>query len=508
MHESAPARRAHRGNSEAGSQPERVQNTLRTWAKRVILTVSPESINFSAGKHNRPLAANCTVTVPAAACAGFPNEREAVRTLLSEALGTDLAPVRDIPCTDVVQVSVYLPSDLTARSQRVARAQNIGLEEAVAGLAYARFIQRTTDFSTVHLRSTAQGAGADSAADGISLPDAGQRWDARAALQARLRAPLMIGLRAEKIVFAEGGTGLGKSRVIAQCALDYLRDSPKAKVLIMAPTVSVLAHLVQEFREVAPPDFGAISVVLGRSQFVSSKRLESLLSVPFPDVALKTSWEAAANWLKSGGQSTVESVGVFAREFSICWLADELRRVAPQFPTDDVLLGGSDEGNVGDPAQAAYQALRHRAFDEKISLVFATQAMACLNVWNLLRPGRQQGILPPFDLLLIDEAHELEEVMARTIGSSVSLLHMRQVLRQGIDQSTWQKFALTAAANDALGHVDRAERVLHQIPSSGLVNSWNDSDAEHSGRKTDIREVSQRRPGSGCVFTSVRRSPG
>ena len=104
-----------------------------------------------------------------------------------------------------------------------------------------------------------------------------------------------------------------------------------------------------------------------------------------------------------------------------------------------MLLGRGDEDEDADPAQKVYQDLRVSAFDVKIKLVFATQAMACLNVWGLLRPDRQNGILPSFDLILIDEAHELEETMARTIGSSVSLLHMRQVLRQGLEQSTWQK---------------------------------------------------------------------
>ena len=312
------------------------------------------------------------------------------------------------------------------------------------------------------------------------------RQNSRVALQARLRVPLMAGLRDEKIVFAEGGTGLGKSRVIAQCSLEYLRDHPGTKVLVLAPTVSVLAHLVREFKEVAPADFDAFSVVLGRGQFVSSKRLASMLTVSCPNPALSSSWQAAADWLENGGRASDRPTSGFAREFSLCWLADELRRVAPQFPVDDVLLGQGDEGDMSDPAQTAYQALRLRAFDEKIKLVFATQAMACLNVWGLLRQDRKYGILPSFDLILIDEAHELEEIMARTIGSSISLLHMRQVLRQGLEQSTWQKFSLATAASEALGHLDRAERVLRQIPSAGLINAWNDADPAQTGRKQNF----------------------
>ena len=99
----------------------------------------------------------------------------------------------------------------------------------------------------------------------------------------------MSGLNNGKIVFAEGGTGLGKSRVIARCALEYLGARKDAKVLILAPTVSVLSHLVREFRQVAPANFKDSSVVLGRGQFVSCKRLESLLSTPAARPGVKIS---------------------------------------------------------------------------------------------------------------------------------------------------------------------------------------------------------------------------
>ena len=403
---------------------------------------------------------------------------------MGEALAAGLEPVVDLPSTDLVRVSLYLSSDWAAQLQHVAKLKHLTLEKAVAGLAYARFRQRTTG-AVAHLEQPEQRTiDADlckASASGGESREEGQ--DNRATLQARLRIPLMEGLRAEKIVFAEGGTGLGKSRVIAQCALEYLGGDPRSKVLVLAPTISVLVHLVREFKEVAPSDFDAFSVVLGRSQFVSSKRLESMLGLPCPDSALASSWDAAVSWLGTGGQSPDRPANGFAHEFSLCWLAEELRRVAPQFPVDDVLLGGADEGDAADPAQIAYQNLRLRAFDEEIKLVFATQAMACLNVWSLLRPDRQPGILPSFDLILIDEAHALEEVMAQTIGSSVSLLHMRQVLRQGLEQSTWQKFRLATAAKRTLSHLDRAEQVLREIPDAGLISSWSDSVPEQTGRK-------------------------
>ena len=135
------------------------------------------------------MAANCTVHLPAAACAGFPNPRAAFRTLLDDALGDGLEPAVDFPADDLVRVSIYLSSDLAARLRGIAGHRSRPLDEIAAGLAYARFLQR------------ANGMPHDS------------RQDGRVALQTRLRVPLLAGLRDGKVVFAEGGTGLGRSCV-------------------------------------------------------------------------------------------------------------------------------------------------------------------------------------------------------------------------------------------------------------------------------------------------------
>ena len=433
------------------------------------------------------MATNCTVDLPPTVCEGFPNPRATLRTLLLEALDLGLQPENEWPQDASMRVSLYVATDVEARLRRIADELRQPLEKVVAGLAYARAVQRRLNPPENRTAPTVweQQTGG---ADGGSFPSIAAKEDTfaqppdhRASLQTRLFLPLMAGLNNGKIVFAEGGTGLGKSRVIARCALEYLGANKEAKVLILAPTVSVLSHLVREFRQVAPASFKDSSVVLGRGQFVSCKRLESLLSTPPPDPALKPAWQAATEWFESGGKPLAQSEHRLAHEFSLCWLADELRRAAPTFPVDDVLLGAADEGDAADPAQTVYQALRLRAFEEQVKIVFATQAMACLNVWSYLRPDRQKGILPTCDLLLIDEAHELEEVMARTIGSSISLLHMRQVLRQGFDQSVWSKLHLTTVADEALTYLDQAEHILRQIPTAGLISSWDAS--EENGRQ-------------------------
>ena len=459
------------------------------------------------------MATNCTVDLPQSACDGFPNPRTALRTLLVEALDLDLQPENEWPQGVPVRVSLYVATDMEARLRHLANRLGQPLEAIIAGLACARAEQRRLKLPEActppALQKLQKGktGGKDFLSTAVEEVPITHPPENRASLQNRLFLPLMEGLNNGKIVFAEGGTGLGKSRVIARCALEYLTARKESKVLILAPTISVLSHLVREFRQVAPVDFEGASVVLGRSQFVSSRRLESLLSTPPPDPALEAAWRAAAEWFESGGKPLAEREHSLAHEFSLCWIADELRRAASAFPVDDVVLGSADEGDATDPAHAVYQALRMRAFEQGVKIVFTTHAMACLNVWSFLRPDRQKGILPPCDLLLIDEAHELEEVMARTIGSSISLLHMRQVLRQGFDQSLWSKLHLTKVADEALTHLDRAEHVLRQIPSAGLISSWDAS--EENGRPqafTKFLEIARSLDAALEPFTSIQEN--
>ena len=423
------------------------------------------------------MATNWTIDLPSSICEGFPSARTALRDLLIEALDQGLQPAKEWPSDHPVRVSLYVATEVETRVRRIAAEVGQSQEEVVAGLAYACSAQRDGG-SPADLAQRSK-RGWQDPQEKLGLPPhtaprkdvTAQPQDERTSLQTRLLLPLMSGLSDGKIVFAEGGTGLGKSRIIARCALEYLGANKAAKVLILAPTVSVLAHLVREFRQVAPAGFSAVSVVLGRGQFVSCKRLESLLAAPPPDPTLEPAWEAASRWFADGGKPSAGSEHRLAHEFSLCWLADELRRVAPMFPVDDIVLGAADE-EAADPAQAVYQELRQRAFEQEIKIVFATQAMACLNVWSYLRPERQKGILPSCSLLLIDEAHELEEAMARAIGSNISFLHLRQVLRQGVEQARWQELHLAKVANEALSCLDQAERLLRQIPNAGLISSW------------------------------------
>ena len=51
-----------------------------------------------------------------------------------------------------------------------------------------------------------------------------------------------------------------------------------------------------------------------------------------------------------------------------------------------------------------------------------------------------------------------------------------------------RKFSLAGAANEALKHLDQAERLLRQIPTAGLINAWTSDESAQTGGKRTFEE--------------------
>ena len=192
------------------------------------------------------MATNCTVDFSLAACEGFPNARAALRTLLIEALDLGLQPEANFRRTiNRASASTWLPmwNPACAALPSIQACHWIKSLQDWHTRVWCNDNRLLILFARPKLRR-ARLAGKDSS-EGSPFNEpteeiTTQPQDDRASLQTRLLFPLMSGLNSGKIVLAEGGTGLGKSRVIARCALEYLAGKTETKYLILAPTVSVL----------------------------------------------------------------------------------------------------------------------------------------------------------------------------------------------------------------------------------------------------------------------------
>jgi ATP-dependent DNA helicase DinG len=224
----------------------------------------------------------------------------------------------------------------------------------------------------------------------------------------------------QAIVLAEGGTGLGKSRVLASIAGELA--SSDVPVILSAPTIQVMAQIASEFRHVhSIPDEG-IAVLLGKSQFVDTGKVRLWIEQEgrHPDAI------AAKEWLDKGappvsGGSYGERLGMFCE--SVSHLADDLETIAPSAPVADLVV--DDHTPDEDPGLQAYQALRSRA--EEAPVVVCSHAAL---VWDRrLKRLERPGLLPDRTfVLLADEAHQLAPVAESAHSSSCSLILLRAVL--------------------------------------------------------------------------------
>lgn len=366
--------------------------------------------------------------------------RSRVEALVREGVPVPAQPSRQVRHT------VVIPAALHERLSSLAAEAKVSVGRAMG--AYA-----------AEARRRAAKAEQDSSAPAGLRPE-----------QQKVLGEIGPGLASGRIVLAELGTGVGKSRVLGVSALKLIDDlragrrpppppevatgsiaaikgadraqearadtPPGTTVCIAAPTVSNVAHLLREFAALDRPDV-RLGVLLGRQQFVSRSRLAALLSDhPSPSVT---------DWL-FGGMAPRSDVGraLFSAQPGLIGLVECLRQVDPAFPAAAAALGADDS------VEDAEFFDQHREVASRAEVLFTTHAMACVDALGLSSAGRQ-SILPPLLALLVDEAHKLEEAQAGVLSSGLHLSVLKAALGK---RDLW---AGSAAA------VDRARAATAQL---------------------------------------------
>lgn len=336
--------------------------------------------------------------------------------------------------------------------------------------------------------------------------DAGE--EERRVLQSRLLAGLESGLRHEQIVFLEGSTGLGKSRVMAVAALKLLAEEGGTKpVGLVAPTVAGLAHLAAEVRLAAESGVGLplppTAVLLGRRQFVSVEKVRALatdLLETLPDAGGSRdtdAWMAAREalaWIERGGPPVTRASRYLAELCpDLCLLSEDLCAQIPMWaelydPSDYQLdaeaaavQANEDDDEekllaLLDPAERLYRHLHLMAEGVSASgkgapLVLLTQAKLCYAARQTV--FTRSGGLPKWKALIIDEAHDLERQMSSACSRELSLLWLRAELRRiavkdGVSTATTNRARETVTALTAVIDLFRSEAVRRKLDRGGM----------------------------------------
>ena len=407
----------------------------------------------------------------------------------TEAIQLDVPP-EPLPPVCEHSMAVYLSTEQQKLMGEFAATHGISVRETVETLAYGLYQHRRR---------------------GQSVPDAAVPVSEVERNRAHLLSEIKEGLALGQIVLAEGSTGIGKSRILSQTAAHIMDTAPAHRVWVAAPTISVLAHLAQEFK-VAEPGL-APTILLGRRNFVSVRRLRLLVDelAAAGDPDLPGCRERVENWLSAGAPPTTDFALRLATILpGLSHLYDDLAKMAPVLAQPMVALEDADED---EPAADCVSRMHEASAGSR--LVLCTHAMLFSKVRFI-----KKGSPLPFTHLLVDEVHELEESVAAQCSHELSLLRLRTWFRKNrLALSPKACEALTELMGSLAGGNLRSGYHLGTEATRGIMAALAPlRDIIRSARKVDEREkmewlvalsgiVNPKGGRMGVSFSPVRRYP-
>lgn len=379
-----------------------------------------------------------------------------------EASKAGIAPVIPDKSGQNHNLKMYLGSSVLSA---LPRLPDMPMSQVVAGLVNAWVIRE---------RATAR----NSTAGGTMKTGNGSCKGLRPE-QVRLIDSVEVASSNNGIVFAEAGTGVGKTLAGLAMAARYA-DKNGRPAVIAVPTVAVLGQVVNEYKSIEADVMGlerkpVLSFLLGRGNFVSPQLLRDFIDNP-GELAPETV-EKARIWMECGGKGSEDAKTVHLHKAipELAWLVEDLQHAAPGFPAEEVRL--SEKSPEDCPAQAIYNSFRLSAMHAEI--IVCTHAMLGLNAMvsakteaelekrieylgNKFESSRAAGkeaaalhysnkrksaieelediraqgeegridaspILPDYGFLVIDEAHQFEASIA---GLRTSDLNPRMLVKE------------------------------------------------------------------------------
>lgn len=329
-----------------------------------------------------------------------------IKSAVAKALNDRVKPEK-ILLDGIPKKTIFLPPVLLAKVEEAAtKNKDLTFDEVFVSLTIAGF-------------KSLQGRNADfTARTEASAPPP---FKARSPEQIRFFRNISTSLETERICLAEASTGIGKSRAMVAAAIQ--ESKKRKKVVISAPTLKVLGQLWTEYETLKEEELGknvSAGFFPGITEFVSPERLAEWLSdSEFQD-------QAVSEWLEKGGPPLSDSPLIRAMkgasEGTLSFLAEDLRKIAVNLTADDFLLKSEEKDT-----HPSIENVRMSAIDEDI--LFCTHAM-------LARAHQSKwAAFPAPDILIVDEAHQLEQSFAKIHSMALSLSSLRRRLKNAAKET-------------------------------------------------------------------------
>ncbi|MFM9169440.1 MAG: ATP-dependent DNA helicase [Phycisphaerales bacterium] len=278
-------------------------------------------------------------------------------------------------------------------------------------------------------------------------------------------------------LFVEAGTGVGKSFADLIPAIRRVVERGE-RVVIATNTISLQEQLIEKdiplLNAVIPEEFTAV-LVKGRGNYVSLRRLKLASEREgrlFSHDDDRSDLHRLEDWAYATEDGSLASLPQLPRpEVWDHVQSDAHNCMGRRCPTFD---------------KCFYQAARRRM--EHGQVLVTNHALFFADLAMRSRAGASGGVLPPYHHVILDEAHEIEDVASEHFGVRLSESGVRHLLRTLYQTGTGRGFlsAMRGGA-DADGAIEEAIRAVRTCESAAerqfdALWRWNEVRGEASGR--------------------------
>jgi len=278
-------------------------------------------------------------------------------------------------------------------------------------------------------------------------------------------------------LFVEAGTGVGKSFAYLIPAIRRVVERGE-RVVIATNTISLQEQLIEKdiplLNAVIPEEFTAV-LVKGRGNYVSLRRLKLASEREgrlFSHDDDRSDLHRLEDWAYATEDGSLASLPQLPRpEVWDHVQSDAHNCMGRRCPTFD---------------KCFYQAARRRM--EHGQVLVTNHALFFADLAMRSRAGASGGVLPPYHHVVLDEAHEIEDVASEHFGIRLSESGVRHLLRTLYQTGTGRGFlsAMRGGA-DADGAIEEAIRAVRACESAAerqfdALWRWNEVRGEASGR--------------------------
>lgn len=262
-----------------------------------------------------------------------------------------------------------------------------------------------------------------------------------------------------KVLFAEAGTGTGKTLAYLVAAHRFASTVRGATIGIAVPSHALMDKVLQDWGRLCASlkdPIGTTNALLGQAEFVSVTALQEILA-EVDDLETRAQISA---WIAKGGPAPED--GVIQHR----WTAAGLRSAAPEFAhlrsvtlehreTDEDPGFLSYRGQWDKVAQCSVLFMTHamlasltwrRSMAQSRALKDSREVREAIATWSAVKREEResrlyeilnaiyastddttgQHLLPNLDLLIVDEAHQLDDAFALVLSRTVSLWSLRR----------------------------------------------------------------------------------